>query len=403
MMVNSRVRGYSIYATVLLVLVAAGHILGRSFRWQYEWDWAIWQYNFVVVLLCPLVAGVAAIFASDVARLSSTVRLSARHRLALLTAMVPVAIMSIAAFAAGLIAVLAYMAIRGVPGAPSIAFALSPTLAIFQIVLAVVFGCTMGLMIRRGYLSAPLAGVAFFALVLYLYVKGNESVVVVGGATASLFGLQLDGRRLAWQAGFYLLVLVFLSLLALGALHQWRVGRAQLALTIVAIASIIGMLGYQPHFSVFREVSEKTLCRQDDATPGVAICVAPGYEELANDAAARLLPYTVAVDELVGPRPTVYVQAGGAPGIDTDGRRVGILTVEFLRGSDEAAALAVSTILRRCDDETLERLRARTKVYAWVFSHAGTGNSVANGMPDYLANLSKEDALKALNVANAPC
>ena len=47
-------RSAALRALPVLVAVSIGHVLARNQTWAHEWMWACYQYQFVTVLLGPL-------------------------------------------------------------------------------------------------------------------------------------------------------------------------------------------------------------------------------------------------------------------------------------------------------------------------------------------------------------
>ncbi|MFJ3724972.1 hypothetical protein ACIPYQ_20730 [Streptomyces sp. NPDC090045] len=289
-----------------LLLVVLNTLL-RPMAWRYEPMWAVYQYNFTVMLLGPLLAGVAAWEGHRLSRADAF--LSAHHRPLAMLAAAWAALLawSSGAFLLGLALVLGRVAWGGTPPTLGLPELLTPLPALALLGLACAVGLTAGWLAGDGgKVAAPVAAIVVFLAFLLLYAGDLSEFVMVGGATSSLVGLRPKADTQTSQVAFY----VAATLLALlvgawsAALHRLR-PRHFLAAAATAVLCA---------FSAGHLASADPLYLE--ARPGDVrchgthpeICLGRGYSSYEPHLRAGLTPLVQAMAQLNLPAPASFRQ-----------------------------------------------------------------------------------------------
>ncbi|MFJ6936682.1 hypothetical protein [Streptomyces sp. NPDC101132] len=309
-------------APFFLLLVVLNTVL-RSMTWKHEPMWAVYQYNFSVMLLGPLLAGVAGWEGYRLSRAETF--LAAHHRplTVLATAWVALLAWCSAAFLTGLAVVIGIVIRSGTPLSIGVPELLTPLPALGLLGLACATGLAAG-WLGRGKLAAPMAAVSVFLAFLLLYAGDLSEFVMVGGATSSLVGLRPKADTQLAQLAFYLAA----TLLTLCA-TAWGTGRRRPRVLAVAGSALVATLAALNLASVDPLYLE--------ARPGDVrcygshpeICLGHGYTKHEPQLRAALAPMVKAVASLPLPAPESFRQDGLSTSTD-----LGQLSVDTVTGND---------------------------------------------------------------------
>ncbi|MFD4242810.1 hypothetical protein ACFWP3_14585 [Streptomyces sp. NPDC058525] len=289
-----------------LLLVVLNTLL-RPMAWQHEPMWAVYQYNFTVMLLGPLLAGVAAWEGHRLSRADAF--LYAHHRpLAMLAAAwAALTAWSAAAFLLGLALVLGLVAWSGTPPVLGLPELLTPLPALTLLGLACAVGLTAGwLGGDGGKLAAPMVAIAVFLAFLLLYAGDLSEFVMVGGATSSLVGLRPKAGTQTSQVAFYLAA-TLLALLAgawSAALHRLR-PRHLLAAVATAVLCALSAGHLAAAHPLYLEARPGDV-RCHGTRP--EICLGRGYTSYEPHLRANLTPLVRAMTRLDLPAPASFRQ-----------------------------------------------------------------------------------------------
>lgn len=371
-----RLRG----AATLVGLVAAiawAHTILRGDRWAYEWTWGLFQYQLVVLLIAPVVAGAAAWEAVALRRASEAVRAAGRSTA--FAGAVAARILACAGIglALGVVPVVAAIWRAQGVGLPPREAVLTIVPAAAQVVAVVLVSFALAARWPRPVV-VPVLSVGWFGALIAANVSLPERVARTGGATASLLGLHVPPATQALQVVVGLLV----SGAALGLVWSRSVRPASPALRWAAIAgpivALLGVVGLQPPG---RPLFERRPVEVTCWGSRPAWCVAPSYAGAVDVLRTRTAPALREV-RAVGARPPARIIQG----------RAGRTTVEdVLNGPPDLVALAV--------------------VYAWLPDTCSPGATSAllddlSGWASYLEDrlagrrpVATGDAATALEVA----
>ncbi|MFG3398852.1 hypothetical protein [Streptomyces parvus] len=277
---------------VLAVLVLANTLL-RSMSWRYEWMWAAYQYNFTVMLLGPLFAGIATWEGYRLSR-SHEFLLSHQRTVRILSAAwASLFAWCTAAFVLGLAVVYAIVLTAGTPGFMGGREALTALPALMLLGAEGALGLAVG-WTSRSRLAAPLTAIAVFIGSIWLYTSDFAPFIVVGGASGSLIGLQPRIDTQVAQVICYLLLT--LAALALGSWVATHYRRPHTALVVVlaclTAASAVHLANRPPLMLEAR--------KGDVVCTGEApkICLGRSYTRFEPDLRARITSYTTALESI---------------------------------------------------------------------------------------------------------
>jgi len=359
---------------VLVVLAQLAHVLLRPRGWVYEWRWATYQYQFSTVLLAPLVAGIAAVIGRRWSSARVQLASSPRGGLGLVLGAVPVTLVVLGAYVAGFVVVVVLAKGAGTPGMPS-----AGELALFgpamaQLIVAVAGGYVVGWW-TRSLLAAPLVAVVVFAGLLGGWVGGEVALVKVGGASASLVGLQQAGSVIQNQVVFFGFATVAIGGVAVARLRRsgWAVPAGAAVIALVGLVPLLNWTG-EPLVAV----DEPMVCSGESPR----ICVAEPYERFVPDLRSRLDPMVERL-QVQGVAVPVEVRQAFYLGMDPG---VGAVAQEALVSEDpQAAEFALVSAWLHDECTSAEEMRAQSQVLATL--QDSLRSPTAAGLADLVAAL----------------
>ncbi|UDM05454.1 hypothetical protein [Streptomyces longhuiensis] len=310
---------------VFLVLVLLNTLL-RSMNWRYEWMWAVYQYNFTVVLLGPLLAGVAGWEGYRLAR--SRHFLSSHHRpIAMLTsAWAALFAWCALAFLLGLGVVFAITAAAGTPQWPGLRGLLTPIPALALLALECAGGLAAG-WLSHSRLAAPLAAIVVFLATLLLYTSSFSVFVTVGGATGSLIGLRPKlGTQMAQSLFFTLATL--LALFVGAWLASWYRSPRWPVMALVCALTIGSAVYATSRDHLYLEARSGDVVCSGKAPE---ICLGRSYTRFEPQLRAHLTPYNKALASIGVTAPATYRQDA-----TSTGRDLGQLDLATVTGKTDA-------------------------------------------------------------------
>lgn len=361
-------------ALPLIATLIAINTLARDTPWSREWLWATYQYHFTVVLYGPLVAGLATV---EGARLSRRIRSDLTKSGG--KSILPLAALylwAISAYLTGLIAVLIWVKYGRMPGLPGLVELRSvvPPLALLAAQSAV--GFAVGVRTGRRIL-APVVSVAMLTLVITSYgVFGPANPLVVGGATASLVGLEPRLGLQAIQVVCFSLITCWVLLRSISTPGRTPHGRqwARFVLTVgvagatVVLVALVGENQFEP-----REPALEC----SPARP--TICVSPGYARDLPALRQAVMPYITALEAVSVAPPGRFEQRAGVRGVRA-------ADIPAPLPSTGPPALGPGDVISwyaplRCDlDSDPIMLRAFSIAYDWL-AHAGAAHQTTSRVP----------------------
>ena len=176
---------------MVVALVAWGHTLLRDDRWAYEWTWALFQYQMVVLLIAPVVAAAAALEAVSLRGCASAVRSAGRSSAFGLAVVARTLACVAAGLTVGVVPVLLLVwRARGfsLPTFEAIA-TIGPAAAQLLAVIATSYAVAWR---WPRPVVVPVIATAWFVLLVGANVVLPERLVRIGGASASLSGLHVS-------------------------------------------------------------------------------------------------------------------------------------------------------------------------------------------------------------------
>jgi hypothetical protein len=274
------------------VLILLNSLL-RSMAWRYEWMWAIYQYNFTVVLLSPLLAGVAAWEGYRLSR--SSAFLTSHHRPFALLAAAWGALLAwcVTAFVIGLALVLGIVALSGSPLTIGIPEIVTPVPAVALLAAVCAVGLTAG-WLSGSKLTAPLAAVTVFLASLLLYASDFSEFITVGGATGSLVGLQPNVPIQMSQTAFFALAAA-LAIIVGAFLASWYRSPRWPVVAVAAILTVASAYHLSTSGPLYLEA------RHGDVTCSgshPSICLGRSYTQFEPELRTSLRPFVTAVENL---------------------------------------------------------------------------------------------------------
>jgi hypothetical protein len=293
-------RSVGLPAVVAVAAVIAANIFLRERGWVHEWFWAFFNYHFVLIFLGPLAAGLGAWEGARLARSRDLLQATGGTRRALVAAGGAVLGWILLPYLAGLAGISAMVSAAGTPGTPGLIelSTLVPALAFGAMWVAVGAGAGYRL---GSPLVAPLATVASFSVILFLYVVDYD-LVRVGGATASLLGLAPRPGLQVGQTALYLTTAAWAILWAGRARGEGLAN--QLPSRMAGALAVVLALGlFVNQGPDFRRRPVTFRCSGDPP-----ICLAPGYDQHTDFVRAELTPYLEALREIGAPLPVRFEQ-----------------------------------------------------------------------------------------------
>jgi hypothetical protein len=233
----------------------------------------------------------------------------------------------------GVLAVVAAVRLAGTPGWPPLAALVAVPAALGFLVGWSAVGCAIGISVGRAAAIAPTVLVGSLAIAILGYFLPGH-LTDVGGATASLVGLQVVEGLFASQA----LLWTAIAAASIAALVR-PVARA---VPVLAVAIAVGVAAFAWQIQMGEDRLEPAPAELSCEGDGAVICLAPGYEqfrphvEAATAPARRLLAAAAIDDELV------FTQ--DAPHMDRY-ERAAYIDAAMLRGDQRSGAVAVANAL----------------------------------------------------------
>lgn len=269
-----------------MVILIAINVLARDKVWAHEWLWGIYNYHFVIILLGPLVAGLAAWEGYQQSKSKDIIDSTGRSLSAAIGSWVSLLAWTYLAYLLGLLLVFAFIVIAGTPGWPGVAVSatLPPALALLAAETAI--GYVVGFRTRTP-LSAPAVAVGVFTLSILLYLRGGEKFIRVGGATASLVGIEPRASVQVLQTAFYAAIACIALLLCRQLLRTPDLLAFGPVLGNIVIIAALGLALARPPSSMFQPASTAMRCTSSRPV----ICLAPGYAQFQARVSSAVMPY----------------------------------------------------------------------------------------------------------------
>ena len=364
-------------APVMLAVVAA-HVFLRGRTWTHEWMWAVYQFGFVVILLGPLVAGVAAWEGWRLSTAGDLLATSLRSRWAMVQAWLATLAWGLLVYAAGFVTVVLLVLAGGPPGWPDLHVLGAMLPPVFLLAAEAAVGMLVGWWLRHA-LAAPAAALACFGVSLWCYAAGPSQFITVGGATSSLVGLApRPGVELAQVLCFAAVALVAVLLAArprpYSPVPSARSERVPAAVSGVVLVAAVGLLSSQSD-NVLEHVGAQLSC----TGRAPSVCVAAGYRSEAAGARAALLPYVERLRAAGAPVPVSFAQ-------DVQPGRVtaGPVDASFLLGDrSEAPFLVLNSYLDKdCFASAPSSLQDEwSAMITWLDPRIAKGSGGDGGLP----------------------
>ena len=309
-------------AFVALVLL---NTLLRSMAWRHEWMWAVYQYNFTVMLLGPLLAGVAGWEGYRLARAQPFLTSHQRPVALLVATWGALFAWCTVAFALGLLLVLAIVYGSKTPMVIGLPEIVTPVPALGLLALECAGGLVAG-WLSRNKLAAPLATITVFLASLLLYAGDLSAFVTVGGATGSLIGLRPKLGTQVSQTIFYCMATGLV--VALGAwLATWYRTPRWPIVALVALLSLASAVHLATRSPLYLEARPgDVVCSGSHPQ----ICLGRSYTRFEPHVRKNLKPYVEAVESIGLQSPASFRQ--GAPATS---RNIGELALDTITGSKE--------------------------------------------------------------------
>ncbi|MFB8125730.1 hypothetical protein ACFVG1_24895 [Streptomyces bacillaris] len=376
---------------VLLVLVLANTLL-RSMSWRYEWMWAAYQYNFTVMLLGPLFAGIAAWEGYRLSR-SHEFLLSHQRTVRILAASwAALFAWCTAAFVLGLAVVYTIVVMAGTPGFLSGREALTALPALMLLGAEGALGLALG-WTSRSRMAAPLTAITVFIGSIWLYTSDFAPFIVVGGASGSLIGLQPRiGTQLAQVVCYTLVTLAVLALGSWVATHYRRPHTALvIVLTCLMAASAIH-LANRP--ALMLEARKGDVVCSGEAPE---ICLGRSYTRFEPDLRARITRYTEALNGIGIAAPKQFRQDAVYASADVVPLDLGDVTSnnDMLLGSvlgayyDNRCEMRPGSNFQRAFDNSIYWLGKAADSPTYIDSE-GVDPAIVKGTPEQKANAARK-------------
>lgn len=344
-----------------LLAVVLLHIFARTRPWNHEWMWSVYQLNFVTVLLGPIGAGLGAWEGARLSSCRALVGSSNRVLQALTAAYGGVLAWVAGSYVVGLCVVFGVVKLAGTPGVPGVHPILTTLPALALLALQVATGVALG-WFAKNPVAAPAAAIAWFLLVVYVYIHGPGQFVNVGGAGDSLVGLAPRTILQIAQVAAYLSLAALALLLAAHTLGWWRRYNPVVApVSLVLSVTFVGILANEGPIALERDTPQLSCFGTNPE-----VCAAPGYSRDLAQAREALILYLSPLRSAGVAVPSRFAQ-GAEPGSIP----VGPLSLAVLKGSrDEAGLLVMASYLRKkCDlERNPDVVIAHQYTSYWLFS-----------------------------------
>lgn len=360
-------RSAALPALPVLLATVAAHIALRPRPWAHEWFWAFYQFDFVTILIGPLLAGIAAWEGWRCASAADLLDTGTQPRRVAAVTWLATLLWGLLVFAVGLVAVCVIVRLAGTPGWPPLA-AIATMLPVIGLLAA---ECAVGLLVGwwvRHVLAAPAAALGCFLLSLWLYVSGPTVFIEVGGASGSMIGVSIKVVPALAQVAYFAAV-VLLAVLLVARPRPWSGTPGALASLAPAATAGVLVLGAATALVAqgpnrLQPAPEALVC----VGTAPQVCVSAGYVRYAAGARAALLPYLSRLTEAGVPVPAKFAQD-----VNPGGLTVGPIDSTLLLGRTDGAGFAVinSYLSKKCPIDRDPVLQTEWNgVISWLY--AGT-------------------------------
>lgn len=175
-----------VYVAVTVAVMVV-HTLARGHLWRYEWMWAAYQYHFGVLLIGPVVCGVAAWSGGAIGAARWLTRPAADARLPLRTLAIAIAA-TVGAYLVAFVVPAVVVVSSGTTDSLRWSVPASFLPASTALAAYVAVGFAIGAR-RPGRLVPPIVAIVAFAVTMAGWIGGAEHLVRLGGASSSMVGL----------------------------------------------------------------------------------------------------------------------------------------------------------------------------------------------------------------------
>lgn len=353
-------------AILAATAVIIANVMLRDREWVHLWDWAWFNYHFVTIFLGPLAAGLGAWEGARLARAHDFLDSAGAARRALVSAGGAVFAWLLLPYLAGLAWVSVMVMRTDAPGGPGIIefSTLGPALAFLA--AWVMVGAAAGYRLRSP-LSAPLAAVVSFAVILTLYIV-NYMLVRVGGATGSTLGLAPRPEIQLGQLMLYVNTAVWaLTSATRPAKAPLRDPGRLLPLSAGTLVIAVGLAIFFDSGPDFRDRPVALRCFGQEPQ----ICLVPGYDGHPERVRAAFEPLLAGLREIGAPLPTTMRM-----GDPSEEDLVGLISEEVALG--EKGSRVTSNLISAykrfsCDYfDTEDQRQTWHDVYFWFETLEGT-------------------------------
>jgi hypothetical protein len=354
-------------AILAAAAVIVANMMLREREWAHEWQWAWFNYHFVTIFLGPLAAGLGAWEGARLARARDFLGSAGAAGRALASASGAVFAWLLLPYLAGLLWISGMVIGADTPGTPGFieVSTLGPALAFLG--AWVVIGAAAGYRFRSP-LTAPLAAIASFSVILSLYIV-NYTLVRVGGATGSSLGLAPRPEIQIGQFALYVTAATWaLAWATRPPQTELRDRGRLLSLSAGALAVALGLGLFFDRGPDFRDRPVPLRCFGQQPS----ICLAPGYDRHPERVRAAIGPFLAAARDIGAPVP-MKMRMGDPSEEDLVGRISRELALGDTSHTWAAGDFLTSYIRWSCDvSATEDRHRAWWDVYAWLASLDGS-------------------------------
>ncbi|WP_162561539.1 hypothetical protein [Salinispora mooreana] len=331
-----------IWSTVIVLSVQAFNFFDRGMPWRGEWNWTVDWSGSGLVIIGPLLAGVAAV---DGGRIKNEHRLPQARMLSHPIRAV-LGLWLTAALPAGLAYLLStsiflYIADSAtlVPRTPALFLILAQICALLSYIL---LGSVIGRMLGA-VVGAPVSVIGAVAVYWNLGRSGGGFAPFdVGSATSSLLGLQFSTTYLFLQFGFMLVFMA--SCLAMHAALNSRLRG------LVAVGLAIALLLSSSNSADIPRFEEHGVSASTCVSKQVTVCVYPEHERFLPDLARDVSVIHDAAGQLgiSDLLPRVYVERIPGEGVRPDDDRRGRVEIkpdDFSTGRVPLADVVYAVVL----------------------------------------------------------
>lgn len=342
----------------LFSAILVGATFGASFFFRpldplYEMTWTIYSYHFGTVLCAPLVSALAVWVGIRYRNLRTQTRLEAFEGPALVRLWVRLNISIAGGYASGLVAAVVAATLLETPGSPNVRAVASAIPAVAMLWAAAAIGLGIGWHFGNWIAIGALPIVVFGAIVFAYSVQ--MTLVRVGGATASMVGLQPRSDVMALQTGFFIVVSWTALLLATDRSRPTQVWRLLVIGCLAASAVMLGSL---------QDTLEPSTVQLGCEGSTVEVCLTAEYEQFRESFSVAL---ATVLDELrlVGaPQPIRFEQAPTT-------RAFGVGLIPALRRIDSEPLRVVfgslsNAYTRHCVDPTPDQEESVRSILKWL-------------------------------------